>query len=184
MECLYQTLLQESVQKRRQKVMTDDSKETVSSRPTGLTPMWTHRLWQHAQSLHRFKSNREGKRIWSPTSNQEVICNWYPLVTGETIFSNGVSLGISITLQVRLHAQEELTNTKQAQWYFGGFVCLFVSCCFVWAFFFRLVILLYVLIFIFVGFLFVFLDLGRFCSFICFLGFGGGAAFLFKRKRT
>lgn len=51
--------------------------------------------------------NRE-RGAWTQyfTPNQEATCNLYPLAEIKSVFTNGVSLGISIILQGRPHVQE------------------------------------------------------------------------------
>lgn len=72
---------------------------------------------------------QEGFLPQGPIPNQEIIGNWYLLGRGKSVFSNGVSLGISITPQGKLHAQRELANTKWIAWILWGgsfaFFCLF-----------------------------------------------------------
>lgn len=64
-------------------------------------------------------STEVGVKTWGPTHNQEVICIQYPLETGKkTPFSNGLSLGLSATLQGRPRAQEYLGSTQQTPWLF------------------------------------------------------------------
>lgn len=71
----------------------------------------------------------------------------------KSLFSNSVSKGVSNPAQDKPYVQEELTNTKQTQWYFSGF---FASFCFILAFFFLLVFCLFDLCLLFVLLLYLF----------------------------
>lgn len=70
------------------------------------THMNSHRR-HHVQGLLEFKLDKNTRmkkemKIQSPASNQEAICNWYLLGQRKSVFSKGVLLGVSTTLQGRL----------------------------------------------------------------------------------
>lgn len=77
-----------------------------------LVPMWTHRLCQHAQVKPDKISGLRVQVNTNPTTNKEVIRNWYLLGKKISVFSKGVTLGKSTILSGRTHTLEQLTNRK------------------------------------------------------------------------
>lgn len=66
----------------------------------------------------------EGK--WTKSHPQIRCLQLVPAGKGKSIFSNGVTLGISLTLQGKPHAEESLADIKQTPWFF---VFVFVRVC-------------------------------------------------------
>lgn len=65
-------------------------------------------------SANQIKSQHgEGEVDTKSNHHQEVIYNCYMLGKRKSVFSSRVSLGISITLQGRIQAQEYWTKIKQ-----------------------------------------------------------------------
>lgn len=92
---------------------------------TGETHMGTHRdCVSTPDTCTGFKPRvpalrgESGHRLWSLTKKYRNGC---PLAKGQSIFSNRMSLGLSITLQSMPHAQDWLTDTKLIP---GSIVCL------------------------------------------------------------
>lgn len=102
-----------------QKGQDHSKRETMFSRRKRTDPhMNSQRLGQHTQDLHRFKpdtipalNGRTGYKD-TPTPNHEVIYKRELLVKRLSVFSNGVSLNISMTPQDKPYTQEWLTNDK------------------------------------------------------------------------
>lgn len=74
-----------------------------------LTHLWTHR---DCGNMHKACTDpsQTGSQWWKevvwkcPTNNQESIWNWQPLIKEKLVLSNGVLLGIIITLKGTPHA--------------------------------------------------------------------------------
>lgn len=112
---------------------------------------WTHRdkdnMCKTCINFEPEKTSSRKSRKWtqSPTPIQQAINNQVLLGKGNSVFYNGVSLGISTTLQGRPGVQQELVNTK---WTVCFLLWDFVSFCFVLVFFVLLGFSLFILIFI------------------------------------
>lgn len=86
---------------------------------TGLGRIRTHRDTGSAHRAARSPARWDprtlrGKCTLSPASNQGVMCSWYLFEKGKSVSTNGIFLGILVTLQVRL----QLVNTANlwTQW--------------------------------------------------------------------
>lgn len=126
----------------------DDCKETMSFRHNRTDSFInSQRLWQHTQNLHRFKpegipSTETGK--WHLTPNNKSYLQLILLAKENSVYSNGISLDIDLG---KPQAQEQLTNPKLTQCYFGG-LCILFSFVITFFFFTFLVFYLFVLIFL------------------------------------
>lgn len=75
---------------------------------TGLMHIWTHRVCERIPSMHKSKSDglsalRRDKDP-NPHPSPEAVSNWQLFKKENFVFSNGVLLGIQITLKGRPHA--------------------------------------------------------------------------------
>lgn len=78
------------------------------------------RLWQSTQDQDILSlSTESGKWTQVLTPNQEGICSCQ-LLGWKSVFSGGVSLGMSTVHQGRPHGQPYLANPKGTQWHFCG----------------------------------------------------------------